>query len=159
MNGCSRGIESQREKWVERQQREIERKVAQLPNRKHRKQLLEEEQKEYEKRKKKFDLSFEDARIESLVGNPTTRTCKCGLFDPEWMFGIRDGFDVVILTIKRRMVYYRARRCVDFFEGEKIICTVRKCAQPYHLRGLTIDSYVSATFYVIKTARTALRNT
>ena len=40
-------LESQREKWVERQQREIERKVAQLPNPKHRKQLREVEQKEY----------------------------------------------------------------------------------------------------------------
>ena len=65
-------LEDQKEKWVERQQRKIERKIAQLPNPKHREQLLAEEQQAYEERKKKFDLSFEDAR-KSLVGNPTTR--------------------------------------------------------------------------------------
>ena len=46
-------LEIQRAKWVARQQREIERKVAQLPKPKHREQLREEEQKKYEWRKKK----------------------------------------------------------------------------------------------------------
>ena len=55
-------LEGQREKWVESQQREIERKIAQLPNLEYREQLREVEQKEYKGRKKKFDFSFEDAR-------------------------------------------------------------------------------------------------
>ena len=55
-------LENQRAKWVESQQREIERKVAQLPKLKQREQLREEEQKKYQWRKKKFDSDFEYAR-------------------------------------------------------------------------------------------------
>ena len=88
-------LESQRTKWVESQEREIERRVAQLPNPEHRKQLLEEEQKEYKERKKKFDISFEDAR--KIAGwKPYDQNARADWFDPEWMFRITDGFDVVI---------------------------------------------------------------
>ena len=88
-------LESQREKWVENQQREIERKVAQLPNPEHRKQLREVEQKEYKGRKKKFNLSFEDAR-KIASWKSYDQNASADWFDPEWMFGVRDGFDVVI---------------------------------------------------------------
>ena len=88
-------LESQREKWVENQQREIERKVAQLPNPEHRKQLREVEQKEYEGRKKKFNLSFEDAR-KIASWKSYDQNASADWFDPEWMFGVRTGFDVVI---------------------------------------------------------------
>ena len=88
-------LESQREKWVESQQQEIERKIAQLPNPKHREQLLKEEQQEYEERKKKFNLSFEDARKIASWKSYDQNT-SADWFDPEWMFGVRDGFDVVI---------------------------------------------------------------
>ena len=88
-------LEDQKEKWVERQQRKIERKIAQLPNPKHREQLLAEEQQAYEERKKKFDLSFEDARKIASWKSYDQNT-SADWFDPEWMFGIRDGFDVVM---------------------------------------------------------------
>ena len=88
-------LESQREKWVENQQREIERKVAQLPNPEHRKQLREVEEKEYEGRKKKFDFSFEDAR-KIASWKSYDQNASADWFDPEWMFGVRTGFDVVI---------------------------------------------------------------
>ena len=88
-------LESQREKWVENQQQEIERKVAQLPNPKHRKQLREVEQKEYEGRKKKFNLSFEDAR-KIASWKSYDQNASADWFDPEWMFGVREGFYVVI---------------------------------------------------------------
>ena len=88
-------LESQREKWVENQQREIERKVAQLPNPEHRKQLREVEQKEYDGRKKKFDFSFEDAR-KIASWKSYDQNASADWFDPEWMFGVRTGFDVVI---------------------------------------------------------------
>ena len=88
-------LESQREKWVENQQREIERKVAQLPNPEHRKQLREVEEKEYEGRKKKFNLSFEDAR-KIASWKSYDQNASADWFDPEWMFGIRDGFDITI---------------------------------------------------------------
>ena len=88
-------LEIQRAKWVETQQREIERRVAQLPNPEHRKQVLEEEQKEYKGRKKKFDSGFEDAR-KIASWKPYDQNASADWFDPAWMFGITDGFDVVL---------------------------------------------------------------
>ena len=88
-------LEGQREKWVEGQQREIERKIAQLPNPKHREQLREVGQKEYKGRKKKFDFSFEDAR-KIAHWDPYDQNASADFFDKEWMFGLTDGFDVVI---------------------------------------------------------------
>ena len=88
-------LENQRAKWVERQEREIERKVDQLPNPKHGKQLREQEQKRYRVLKEKFDSDFEDAR--KIAGwKPYDQNAKADWFAPEWMFGIADGFDVVI---------------------------------------------------------------
>ena len=88
-------LEGQREKWVEGQQREIERKIAQLPNPKHREQLREVGQKEYKGRKKKFDFSFEDAR-KIAHWDPYDQNASADFFDKEWMFGLTNGFDVVI---------------------------------------------------------------
>ena len=88
-------LENQREKWVESQQRKIERKIAQLPNPKHRERLREIEQKEYKGRKEKFDHSFEDTRKIASWKSYDQNT-SADWFDPEWMFGIRNGFDVVI---------------------------------------------------------------
>ena len=88
-------LEVQRAKWVEIQQREIERKVDQLPKPEQREQLREVEQKRYEERKKEFDFGFEDAR--KIAGwKPYDQNASADWFDPEWMFGITDGFDVVI---------------------------------------------------------------
>ena len=88
-------LEGQREKWVEGQQREIERKIAQLPNPKHREQLREVGQKEYKGRKKKFDFSFKDAR-KIAHWDPYDQNASADFFDKEWMFGLTNGFDVVI---------------------------------------------------------------
>ena len=88
-------LEIQRIKWVKSQQREIERKVAQLRNPKHREQLREEEQKKYQGRKNKFDSDFEDAR-KIISWKPYDQNASADFFDPEWMFGIRDGFDITI---------------------------------------------------------------
>ena len=74
---------------------EIERKVAQLPNPEHRKQLREVEEKEYKGRKKKFDFSFEDAR-KIASWKSYDQNASADWFDSEWMFGVRDGFDVVV---------------------------------------------------------------
>ena len=88
-------LEIQRAKWVEVQQREIERKVDKLPKPEQREQLREVEQKKYEERKKEFDSGFEDAR--KIAGwKPYDQNASADWFDPEWMFGIANGFDVVI---------------------------------------------------------------
>ena len=88
-------LENQRTKWMERQEREIERKVAQLPNPAHREQLLEEEQKRYRVRKEKFDSDFEDAR-KIAEWKPYDQNTSADFFDSVWMFGVRDGFDITI---------------------------------------------------------------
>ena len=88
-------LEIQRREWVESQQREIERKVAQLPKLKQREQLREEEQKKYQWRKNKFDFDFEYAR-KIISWKPYDQNASADFFDPEWMFGIRDGFDITI---------------------------------------------------------------
>ena len=88
-------LENQRAKWVESQQREIERKVAQLPKPEQREQLREEEQKKYRWRKNKFDSDFEYAR-KIISWKPYDQNASADFFDPEWMFGVRDGFDITI---------------------------------------------------------------
>ena len=87
-------LKRQRTEWIEIQQREIERKIAPLPNPQQREQLREKEQKAYESRKEKFDASFEDAR-KIAQWKPYDQNAKADWFDPEWMFGVVNGFDVV----------------------------------------------------------------
>ena len=88
-------LEQQRTEWIEIQQAEIERKIAQLPNPEQREQLRETEQKAYKSRKEKFDVCFEDAR-KIAQWKPYDQNEKADWFDPEWMFGIAEGFDIVI---------------------------------------------------------------
>ena len=88
-------LERKRTEWIEIQQREIERKIARLPNPVQREQLREQEQIIYEKRKEKFDASFEDAQ-KIAQWKPYDQNTKADWFDPEWMFGVPDGFDVAI---------------------------------------------------------------
>ena len=88
-------LEIQRRKWVESQQREIEQKAARLPKPEQRKKWREEEQKKYRWRKKKFDSDFEYAR-KIISWKPYDQNASADFFDPEWMFGVRDGFDITI---------------------------------------------------------------
>ena len=88
-------LEDQRAKWVEIQRREIERKIDRLPKPEQREQLREVEEKKYEERKKEFDSGFEDAR--KIAGwKPYDQNASANWFDPEGMFGIDNGFDLVI---------------------------------------------------------------
>ena len=88
-------LEIQGTKWVENRKQEIEQKITQLSNPKYREQLREVEQKKYEGRKKEFDSGFEDAH--KIAGwKPYDQNAKADWFDPEWMFGIKSRFDVVI---------------------------------------------------------------
>ena len=88
-------LEIQRRKWVESQQREIEQKAARLPKPEHRKKWRKEEQKKYRWRKKKFDSDFEYAR-KIISWKPYDQNASADFFDPEWMFGVRHGFDITI---------------------------------------------------------------
>ncbi len=88
-------LERQRTEWIENRKAAIESKITQLRNPKQREQLRAKEQKDYQTQKEKFDTSFEDAR-KIAQWKPYDQNAKSDWFDPEWMFGITNGFDVVI---------------------------------------------------------------
>ena len=88
-------LEQQRTEWIENRLAEIESKIAPLPNREQREQIREKEQKAYEKHKEKFDASFEDTR-KIAQWKPYDQNAKADWFEPERMFGVTDGFDIVI---------------------------------------------------------------
>ena len=88
-------LESQKAKWEAIQQREIKRKVNQIPTPEHRQQVLEEEQREYLWREARYDAHLEEAR--KITGwKPYDQNATADFFDPERMFGVRDGFTITI---------------------------------------------------------------
>ena len=91
-----RALEGQQAEWDESEQREIDRRVAQLPNPEHRKHLREKLLKDYEARKAKFDSSLEDAQ-KIVRWDPYDQNAPAAdWFNAEYMFGVDGGFDVVI---------------------------------------------------------------
>ncbi len=88
-------LERQRTEWIDNRQAEIEAKIERLSNPAQQEQLREKEQKSFEARKKVFDADFENAR-KIAQWKPYDQNAKADWFDPEWMFGITDGFAIVI---------------------------------------------------------------
>ncbi len=88
-------LERQRTEWIENRQAEIEAKIAPLPNPEQREQLREKEQKTFAAQKKVFDADFENAR-KIAQWKPYDQNAKTDWFEPEWMFGVTGGIDVVI---------------------------------------------------------------
>ena len=88
-------LKAQKEEWVAHQKQDIEKKVAQIPNPKDRRKLREDEIKKYRLREKRFDASFETAQ-KVAHWKPYDQNAKADWFDPEYMFGLTRGFDVVI---------------------------------------------------------------
>lgn len=88
-------LKAQKKEWVARQQRDINEKIAPIPNPRDRKKLREDELKKYSMREKRFDASLEVAQ-NVAHWKPYDQNAKADWFDPEYMFGITRGFDVVI---------------------------------------------------------------
>ena len=88
-------LKAQKEEWAARQHRDIDEKIARIPNPKDRAKLRDDEQKNYKMREKRFDASLETAR-KVAHWKPYDQNAKADWFDPEYMFGITRGFDVVI---------------------------------------------------------------
>ena len=85
----------QKEEWAARLQRDIDERVARIPNPKDREKLREDELKKYSLREKRFDASLEAAR-KVAHWKPYDQNAKADWFESEYMFGITRGFDVVI---------------------------------------------------------------
>ena len=88
-------LTAQKEEWAARQQRDIDERVARIPNPKDREKLRENELKKYSLREKRFDASLEAAR-KVAHWKPYDQNAKADWFESEYMFGITRGFDVVI---------------------------------------------------------------
>ena len=88
-------LKAQKEEWAMRQQRDIDDRVARIPNPKDREKLREDELKKYSLREKRFDASLETAQ-KVAHWKPYDQNAKADWFDPEYMFGITRGFNMVI---------------------------------------------------------------
>ena len=88
-------LERQRIEWIANRQREIETEIALLHNPEQREQVRGKKQKTFEARKKKFDAEFEDA-LKIARWKPYDQNAKSDWFAHEWMFGVTNGFDVVL---------------------------------------------------------------
>ena len=88
-------LKAQKEEWAARQQRDIDEKIARIPNPKDREKLREDELKKYSMREKRFDASLETAQ-KVAHWKPYDQNATVNWFDPEYMFGMTRGFDVVI---------------------------------------------------------------
>ena len=81
--------------WCEQEQNKIVEKVKQVPKERARQQLHEKLQKAYKVREAKLTAGVVEAK-RIADWNPYDQNDKANFFDPEWMFGITDGFDVTI---------------------------------------------------------------
>lgn len=69
--------------------------VKQLPNKDDQKQLREELEKVFRGYEAKLTAGVEEAK-RIATWDPYDQNDKAGFFDPEWMFGIKEGFDITI---------------------------------------------------------------
>ena len=88
-------LKTQRNKWIQIQRREIDEKAALLPNTVEQERWREIEQGKFEERLREFDRGFENVR-KIISWKPYDQNATANFFDPEWMFGVKNGFDVVI---------------------------------------------------------------
>ena len=88
-------LETQRSKWIEIQNRAIDERAAELPNTAAQERWREMEGRRFEERLQEYDRGFEDVR-KIVSWKPYDQNAIADFFNPEWMFGVRDGFDVVI---------------------------------------------------------------
>ena len=88
-------LETQRSKWIEIQRREIDEKAAALPNTAAQERWREMEGRKFEERLQEYDREFENVR-KIISWKPYDQNATADFFNPEWMFNIKGGFDVVI---------------------------------------------------------------
>ena len=82
--------------WESARQRGIEGRIAQLPKADQREQQRAIERKRHEQMRKAFDASLADAQKITHWDPYDPNASAANWFDSEYMFGVADGFDVVI---------------------------------------------------------------
>ena len=88
-------LENERKAWTTARERDIERKARGLPNPEEREKFRQEEIAKLAERRRRYDEALADAR-KVAEWDPYDQNARADWFDPEWMFGVADGFDVVI---------------------------------------------------------------
>ena len=81
--------------WCKQEQNRISEQVKQVPKERARQQLRENLRKAYKVRETKLTAGVVEAK-RIADWNPYDQNDKADFFDPEWMFGITDGFDITI---------------------------------------------------------------
>ena len=81
--------------WCQQEQNRISAKVKQVPKARAQQQLREKLQKAYKIREAKLTAAVAEAK-RIADWDPYNQNDKADFFDPEWMFGIKDKFDIVI---------------------------------------------------------------
>ena len=88
-------LENERQEWIADQEREIERKAAGFSNQNMRNKFRESELRNLAKCQRKRDDIVAFAR-NVAEWDPYDQNTHAAWFDPEWMFGVSEGFDIVI---------------------------------------------------------------
>ena len=88
-------LATQHAEWCQREQNKISEQVAQIPKAKAQEQLREKLQKNYKMREAKLTAGVAEAQ---RIANwkRYDQNDNADFFDPEWMFGIKEGFDITI---------------------------------------------------------------
>ena len=83
------------ETWCKQEQNKISAQVKQVPKARAQQQLREKLQKAYKVREAKLTAGVAEAK-RIADWDPYDQNDKADFFDPEWMFGIAEGFDITI---------------------------------------------------------------
>ena len=81
--------------WRKQEQARIAAQVARVPKEKAQKQLREKLERAYKGRETELTAGVDEAKRIALW-DPYDQNTAAGFFDPEWMFGVKDKFDIVI---------------------------------------------------------------
>lgn len=88
-------LENEHQKWVTIQKREIEDRAKRFPNPEAGKKFKDSELREFAMRQREYDDALADAR-KVAEWDPYDQNGCADWFDAEYMFGVQEGFDVVI---------------------------------------------------------------
>ena len=81
--------------WAAREKKRIEAQVSQMPSARARTQLREKLERDYAVREKKLTSIMEEAQ-KVASWNPYNQNATADFFEPDWMFSVKEGFDIVI---------------------------------------------------------------
>ena len=88
-------LKNERADWVAAQQRDIDHRARKFRNPEARKKFREAELRDFAKRRLEYDAALGDAR-RVATWDPYDQNGCADWFEPEYMFGVPHGFDVVI---------------------------------------------------------------